>query len=170
MNLRLAAFLVALLVQAGLLGSMAASRAPALIFGETVMLRIAPYDPYSVLAGYYATVEYEIARAGDWDRLGLRDGATVYAVLRPGPDGVHAAETFSAEWPAVIPDDAVVIRGHRYRGRILYGIETYFVPEDKREAVETDLRRAVNEAYAEVRIDANGAAAIVALHLAGTVY
>jgi len=163
------ALAAAVAVQLAILGSMVAAKGPARFSNDPVYLRVAPYDPYSVLAGYYATLTYEIAqidRVPGWEESLLAQ--TVYVELRPDETGVHSAAYIHADYPSIeFPEEVRIIRGTSTSRGVVYGIETYFVPEVDREAVDQALRDRPNRVFAEVGIDRRGTAALRTLHIDG---
>jgi len=85
-------------------------------------------------------------------------------------DGFWNAVSVHQTRPESVPDGAVVIKGKLQHGRIIYGIETYFIPEDARDVVEKDLRENQNQARVEVKVDSFGHAALVKLLIEDRVY
>ena len=100
-------------------------RQVALTQGREVTLQTVPVDPRSLLQGDYAILDYEIAELPQW----LRDepvGNTIYVVLRECGD-VWCDLRHDTREPE---SQDVYIRGQvNDRGRIDFGIGTFFVPE-----------------------------------------
>ena len=139
-----AAQVVGLVVFAGV-------RQIALSQGREVVLQTVPVDPRSLLQGDYAILDYEIAELPrGWDRLEIGD--TVDVALRPGPEVWHADYhlllsredgTSYIRGPAHALSrngdlsGEVFIRGRvNNRGRLDFGIGTYFVPEGTGHIIE----------------------------------
>lgn len=107
-------------------------RQVALTQGREVTLQTVPVDPRSLLQGDYAILDYEIAELPSWldDRP---TGATVYVVLRECGD-VWCDERHETRAP---DSGEVYIRGTvNDRGRLNFGIGTFFVPEGTGHIVE----------------------------------
>lgn len=163
--------IVALLIQFAILGSMVAQKGPAKWSDTTILLKVEPYDPYSVLSGYYAMLVYDISRPANlpgWDKA--FDAAEVYVELHPGDDGAYHAFHVYDHYPVVSREDAVVIRGNPSKSQVKYDIETYYVPETKRQEVAEQLWDLEVQSYAEIGVDSRGNATIIALHLSGGKY
>ena len=100
--------------------------------GREVVLQTVPVDPRSLLQGDYAILDYEIAAPPDY--LGdLRAGETVFVVLWES-----AAAWYAADYRLHEPSGGdVYIRGTvDKRGRLDFGIGTYFVREGTGHVIE----------------------------------
>ena len=107
-------------------------RQVALTQGREVTLQTVPVDPRSLLQGDYAILDYEIAELPEW----LRDepvGNTIYVVLRECGE-VWCADRHSTWEPK--PADVFVRGNVNDRGRLDFGIGTFFVPEGTGHIVE----------------------------------
>lgn len=163
--------IVALLVQLAILGSMVAQKGPAKWSDTAILLKVQPYDPYSVLSGYYAVLTYEISRPANlegWQEV--FQAPEVFVELHPGDDGAYHAFHVFDHYPVVSREDAVVMKGVPSKSQVKYDIETYFVPEAKRDEVAKQLRDPEAQSYAEIGVDSQGNATIRALHLTGGTY
>ncbi|OEF95873.1 GDYXXLXY domain-containing protein [Desulfuribacillus alkaliarsenatis] len=151
-----------IILQLLFLGVQIAVSEHALANGQQIKLQLEPVDPRSLMQGDYVILNYTISqptaererqweREQQWDK-DFRHGQRLRIVLAPDEDGVHQyKELYAGQQLAV---DEVVING-TYRGwRVLYGIETYFVPE----GTGLEVERAANYAY--VRISSRGNAII----------
>jgi uncharacterized membrane-anchored protein len=98
--------------------------------------------------------------SADWEKW--PDGAPVWVLLKADSNGVWDAISVHDKRPSV-PGDCVVIKGKSRRWRIEYGIETYFIPEEAREKIATDLRKHSRDAKVEAKVDTAGNAAITKL-------
>ena len=107
-------------------------RQVALTQGREVTLQTVPVDPRSLLQGDYAILDYEIAELHEY----LRDrpvGTEIFVVLHECGD-VWCGPHQSAREPE---PTQVFIRGRiDERGRIDFGIGTFFVPEGTGHIVE----------------------------------
>ena len=110
----------------------ASVREVAVTQGREVTLQTIPVDPRSLLQGDYAILDYEIAELHEW----LRDrsaGSEVFVVLRECGD-IWCGSQQSPREPRF---SDVYIRGRvNDRGRIDFGIGTFFVPEGTGHIVE----------------------------------
>ena len=125
-------FLAVVIAQAVGLITFAAVRQTAVTQGVEVALQTVPVDPRSLFQGDYAILDYEIAEIPD--HLGaLPVGAEMFVVLVDCGD-VWCASAYTRIQPQG-PDTyarGVVTR----RGRLDFGIGTYFVPEGTGKVVE----------------------------------
>ena len=120
----------------------------ALRTGTEVVLQTVPVDPRSLLQGDYAILDYEIADSPEE----LPQGMTVYVVLWRGPE-VWEANYYEYSLPSA---SEVFIKGRvDSRGRLDFGIGTYFVPEGTGHIIED-----AQDVKVVVKLDANGNAII----------
>lgn len=125
--------------------------------GSTVILKLAPSDPRSMLQGDYVIINYEISDVPDeWRPEDARDGDKVTAVVTPGADGVHVLKRLLGTDDSLLPGEVAINGKWRWRG-IEYGIESFFVEE----GTGLDVERTAQ--YAEVRVGQNGNALLVRL-------
>lgn len=107
-------------------------REVALTQGREITLQTVPVDPRSLLQGDYAILDYEIAEIPEWLRDRPAD-STLYVILR------ECGEVWCANRHQYREPDGsdVFIRGRvNDRGRIDFGIGTFFVPEGTGHIVE----------------------------------
>jgi len=146
--------------------------------GTTVVLQTVPVDPYDLLRGYYQTLSYEVSQV---DRLAdLPGGNTLfsdqnqgktfnfYVVLEaPAPSTAQPPPPWqpvrvTAEFPEDLTREQVALRGRYDRWRIIYDLETYYMPEAQRDRLNTaiqDVQRSEPEAFrVEVRVGDRGEA------------
>ena len=135
-------------------------RAMPLLNGETVLLRVVPVDPRDMFRGDYVTLGYDISRpppgmfqGGPASSTGLA-GQTVYVVLVPEADGRHFK---GGEVTTSQPSSGRYIRGTIDRGRIVFGIESYYVQEGSGHEYEAAVRQ--RRLSAEVAVSPGGQAA-----------
>lgn len=147
--------ILVLLVMIGIL-------ATPLVVGQTVLLRVVPVDPRDLFRGDYVTLSYEISRAPDGidgivatgravDRQSARP-QTVYVSLVPEADGRHYRPGKAS---TTRPASGKYIRGTRgsaWRpgGQLVFGIESFFIPEGTGEKYEQ--ARQKGQLWAEVAV------------------
>ena len=116
-------------------------------------------------------IRYEIA---DIDEIAGRSDTlnrgNVYVVLTEDQDGAFSAVSVHNEMPVDIPEGGVVIKGWRDYSRVKYGIENFYIPEEKRHEIEKDLRDNIDRARAEVAVGPDGTAALLRLRVGDRVY
>jgi len=71
---------------------------------------------------------------------------------------------------AVITPRSIAIRGRYSYPGIEYGIEEFFIPEDKLAEIEMGLWKNRDQAQVEVKVDSEGNAALVRLLIGDHVY
>ncbi|MBB6283957.1 GDYXXLXY domain-containing protein [Geobacillus subterraneus] len=118
--------------------------------GQLVKLALEPVDPRSVLQGDYIQLRYDISTVRSLDGSGK-----VKVILRKGTDGVHRFAGVYAvngeKWPGFTRQQGdILINGTFYGTQVVYGIESYFVPE------KTGIERQENVRFAYVRVSQNG--------------
>ncbi len=171
MSRRLSWFIVAVVLQTLILAAVAARKIYIRQIGTTVILKTAPHDPYSIISGYYAGLNYEISRPQISEKWRLwPESESIWVVLEKGDDEIWHAVSVHNSRPESVPDGCVVVKGRKKHGRIVYGIESYFIPENARDTVEHDLREHRDQARAEVKIDSFGNAALIRLLIQDRVY
>ncbi len=165
-------FAMALAVQVLILLAVPAQKMYTRATGRDVVLKVMPVDPYSLLSGYYVTLGYEISRREAFaNHNDVASNGTVYAVVELGKDGVwHPAVLVPDSLPHPLPPHMIALRGRASYGRIEYGIEEFYIPENKRAAIADDLRQHPDAARVEVKVDARGNAALVRLRIEERVY
>lgn len=171
MNRRLTYFIIAVVLQVLILGAVPAGKIYTRYTGKTVILKTAPYDPYTIMSGYYVTLDHEISHpkiSDEWRNW--PKGQPVWVVLKKGNGEIWNAASVQNSRPESVPENCVVIKGEKKHHRIVYGIESYFIPEDARDNVERDLRENSDHAKIEVKIDSFGRAALVSLLIQDRVY
>ena len=112
--------------------------------GQTVILKLLPQDPRSLLQGDYMRLRYEIA-----GRLKPEnEEGRIY--LQPGPDGV-AEDPVDAKTTGAIP-----LKYRVHNGEVVFDIESFFFQEGMR----THYERA---RYVELRVNSEGTPHILQL-------
>ena len=146
---RTTAVVLAVVVQAVLIGLAVAPRLSARLLGDEYRLTVAPVDPVDPFRGAYVTLHYpELLGEGMPPESG-----DVYIPLEPSGD-VHRGGPPTRDRPAVGPYLAC-----RYDGRLKCGIESLFLPEGKAASLERDL--ATDGGVATIKVDSRGNAIVV---------
>jgi uncharacterized membrane-anchored protein len=171
MNRHALYFVLAVAAQFLILAAVPAQKIYTRATGRSVTLKIRPVDPYNVLSGYYVTLNYEIANPASFADSGVvAGGDQAYAVLEKQADGVWRPVSLSKSYPANLSENRIAIRGRYSYSRIEYGIEEFFIPEDKRAEIEQGLLINRDQARVEVKVDSKGNAALVRLLIGERVY
>lgn len=176
MNKRLAYFILAVAAQAAILAAVPGRQVYTRATGKLITIKTAPVDPYDFLSGYHVVLNYEISRPPGfeqtrWNRRMAREPkGTVYVMLKAGPDNIWSATTVYNNWPGKVPDGCLVIKGRKSWRGIRYGIESYFIPEKLRDAIEKDLRQNQRQAKAQIKVDRFGNAALIRLLVEDRIY
>ena len=176
-------FWLPLFLQVILIGAGAAQAVYTYTTGTTVVLQTVPVDPYDLLRGYSQTVRYDISNLGmlrslpGGNELSQTDAADqsfpIYVTLEsptqqtPMPPSSWTPVAVSATYPKQLGAHQIAIQG-RYRDRqVVYGLESYYMPEDQR----TQINAAINQAQddqrrpflVEVKVDNQGHSVPVSL-------
>ena len=172
--LRLGAFVLAVLVQLGILALAPAEKIMIRSSGRTVTLETRPVDPYDVLRGYYMTLSYEISQPLGAVFHRKERGDVKYTVLVRGDDGIWRPLALEDAMPADLGEDRAVIKGRvdkRWgRGSVVYGIEKYFVPEAMRREIEQAIRDEGERILVDVAVDDDGDASVLRLRVGDRTY
>ena len=169
----LVAFITALIIQVLILVAVPARKAFTIATGKTVVLKVQPVDPYSILSGYYATLGFDISRRDAFPYVGGTDfaeGDWCYAVVEKSDDGTWKPVSLEHELPHNLPDNRVALLGRLNNGVIRYGIEEFYIPEAQRRSIADDLSRNVDKARVEVKVDGSGHAALQRLVIEDRIY
>ena len=162
-------FWVPLLFQTALILAVPAQSAYTQLTGKTVILQTVPVDPYELLRGYSQTLRYDISlqdnlrKLPGWKELPkqptngkeltlIKPGTRVYVILQaaaiPNPSPSTQLPqawkpiALGRNFPSQLPQNQVALKGVAEYGFIWYGLETYYIPEDQREQINADLRKA----------------------------
>jgi uncharacterized membrane-anchored protein len=171
----LIAFIVAVAIQILILVAVPARNVFTVATGKTVVLKVQPVDPYSILSGYYATLGFDISRVdafpnGSGISQRFSDGDAIYAIVERGDDGTWKPVSLEHEIPADLPDNRAALLGRLNGGTIRYGIEEFYFPEAQRDRISEDLSRNVDKARVEIKVDRNGHAALERLRIEDRIY
>jgi uncharacterized membrane-anchored protein len=185
-------FWLPLALQALLLLAVPARDAYTMANGTPIVLQTAPVDPYDLLRGYYQTLSYEISAPAflqelpggqqvfaEWRNKTAFD---FYVILEP-PQTPVAPGQRPQPWVAVRvseepPDDLtanqVALQGEYRNWSIRYGLETYYMPEDQREAINDEIRQIQQENpesfVVNVKVDDRGHGVPVSLWVSDRLY
>lgn len=143
-------------------------------FGRSVTIQTIPVDPYDLLRGYSQTLRYDII--SNWNDLkklpggeNLEERTTFYVTLQAPefsdkqPPLPWTPVAVSNEKPDNLKDNQIAIAGisQKYR-RAVYGLETYYMPENKRNKINEEIRNLQREDngkipfVVDVKIDSRG--------------
>ena len=117
--------------------------------GTKVVLHVRPVDPNDPFRGEYVALSYDISNLPV--ERGTKNGDTVYVPLHRERRSWRGRRAVRER-----PTSGTFIRGRLSRGRIEYGIETFYVEEGKAPEYERAIAR--QELYAEVVLDGGGGA------------
>jgi len=131
--------------------------------GRTVFLQTVPVDPYSPILGYSQTLSYEVGRMNTLESLpgwkdlpkeshnvhSLKQNSSFYVVLK-APDNAQGnsknqpwqAVAVTGKPPTNLPDNQIFLKGKVKYNQAEYGLETYYMPEDR--------IREINQEFADV--------------------
>ena len=167
--MKIKVLIVAVIFQILLIGIMLGYALMPLCFGQEVRVRVSLYDPRDLFRGNYVDLNYEFSNfhSRNFDENDkddhyidqyddrVRDGARVYAVLKPDVNGTYSFEKFSVSKP----ENGVFLAG-RYDGYsfIKYGIEHFYMSPDSAANTEDDMREEDVHAYAVLMVMDNGKA------------
>jgi uncharacterized membrane-anchored protein len=171
----LVAFIVAVMIQILILAAVPARKVFTLATGKTVVLKVQPVDPYSILSGYYASLRFDISRVDAFPNASgmsqrFLDGTWFYAIVEKGDDGTWKPISLEPELPDNLPDNRAALLGRISHGAIRYGIEELYIPEAQRQRIAEDLRRNVDKARVEIKVDRSGHPALERLRIEDRIY
>ncbi len=155
--------------------------------GKTAFLQSVAADPYDLLRGYSINLNYNISRINTLQRLpgweelirqyrGLPEGTNLYVILQ-GQQSTNQVipkawkpVRVSGDRPSSLGDNQVALKGRYQNGSIIYGLESYNIPEEERQQINKDLFRAqeINQGkpqpvVMEVKVDRQGKAVPVSM-------
>jgi uncharacterized membrane-anchored protein len=178
---------VPLLLQSLLICSIPFQSIYALATGTTVILKTMPLDPYDLLRGYYQTLSYDISsfntlkKLPGWaelnhkqDREIIDRNRQVYITLakipttNPQTPQAWQPIEIGEKLPVDLPADKIAIKGTSNGSNVVYGLETYYMPEDRKDGVNKDINQAQlsggkRNLLVEVKVDNQGLATPVGL-------
>ncbi len=155
-----------LLFQTALILAVPAQAIYTQLTGKTVILQTIPVDPYELLRGYSQTLRYDISNQDSlrklpgWrelpkqkppgSKLNFIEPGTRFYVTLAEPVAPPKSElpqawkpiAVSQKPPVKLTNSQVALIGIAKAGSIQYGLETYYIPEEQREQINSDLRQA----------------------------
>jgi len=178
-------FAVPLLLQTALIAAVPAQSAYTYFSGKMVILETRPVDPYDIMRGYYQTLSYKISdkemlkKLPGWEKVekdrNHASDSQIFYVIMDEPDNPNSSQpptpwqpvAISGDRPTNLESDQVAIEAkYINRSQIIYGLETYYMPEDRREKINDQIREAQwkEEPFVvEVKVDRSGNAVPVSL-------
>ena len=175
-------FWLPLVCQAALILTIPAQSLHTQLTGRTVILKTAPVDPYDLLRGYSVTLSYDISQMSTLQRLpGWAEfekqarmnsdvdvaSSSFYLVLQ-APKSADAqppqhwqAIRISRDRPTNLAENQVSLRGQISNNTAQYGLESYYIPEDRRNEINQNINaaqanRASQPIVVAVKVDAQG--------------
>ncbi len=182
-------FALPLALQTALILAVPAQAVYTHLTGTTVILETRPVDPYDLMRGYYQTLSYTISDVNilkqlpGWEQIASQtnyaanyqsNSRTFYIVMEQ-PANPKSTEPPSPWQPIKISRDRpqdlaanqVAIRGEYIDGwQILYGLETYYMPETQRVQINNEIAEAQRQPQAfvvEIKVDRSGNSVPVSL-------
>ena len=170
-----------LLFQTVLIMAVPARDAYTYVAGKPVVLQTAPVDPYDLLRGYYQTLRYDISDpnllkslpGGETISAIQGKSTEVYVVLEaPTQNNTTPPQPWkpvriSVDRPTDLGANQVAIQGQYNGWQVMYGLETYYMPEDQRQQINADISQVQSQSQeafvVEVKVDAAGNAVPVSL-------
>lgn len=167
--------------QALLIVAVPARDAYTFVTGKPVTLQTAPVDPYDLLRGYYQTLSYDISRPETLQALpggelitNIQGQLARFYVVLEAPAQSDAVPPqpwkpvrLSTDRPTDLAPNQVAIAGEWNGWSVSYGLETYYMPEDQRQQINTDIsqvQQQTPEAFVvEAKVDASGNAVPISL-------
>lgn len=170
---------VPLLLQTGLILAIPAQAFYTQITGKTVVLQTIATDPYDFLRGYSQTLNYDISRLETLRRLPgwkelksqnsreyLAAGTKFYVILAAPatsstPPQAWKPVRVSSFRPTSLAANQIAIQGKSNGGSFVeYGVETYYMPQTRRDEINQDIGQARNgraqSVVVEVKVDNQG--------------
>jgi uncharacterized membrane-anchored protein len=175
---------IPLTLQAALILAAPAQNTYTYVSGRTVTLQTVPVDPYDLLRGYSQTLNYSISDpnvlrklpGGTWfSQQSQGQNASFYIVLEEpvsqAPGKTKATPPawkpikISGDRPTHLSSNQVALKGQYNGWRIVYGLETYYMPEDQREQINGDIGQAQNQQAlkVDIKVDSSGNAVLMNL-------
>jgi len=126
--------------------------------GKEIRLTLEPVDPMDPLRGQYLALSYSINRPSSLPGLPkeLRENQAVFVLLQETANSLSMPVQASTT-PLQVGKGQTLIQGRFERGRVLYGIEAYFM--ERGASLETPLRGAV----ARIKVLSDGRATVAEL-------
>lgn len=185
---------IPLLLQSLLICSIPFQSIYALATGTTVVLKTMPVDPYDLLRGYYQVLSYDISsfdtlrQLSGWAKLNrnqerdtIAQNQQVYVTLakipavNPQTPEAWKPIAIGDKFPIDLSADKIAIKGTSNGNSIIYGLETYYMPEDRKDDVNEDINQARSSGgkrnlLVEIKVDNRGLATPVSLWVGSKQY
>ncbi|HYW22467.1 MAG TPA: GDYXXLXY domain-containing protein [Nodularia sp. (in: cyanobacteria)] len=188
--------LVPLLIQTGIILAVPTQAMYTNIAGRDVILQTVAQDPNDVVQDFSLSLEYNISRVENlrrlpgWDDLlrsnqgrnrQLLSGTNLYVILQEqqiasgrGVPRAWRPIRVSSNLPESLPSNQVALRGVYEDNAMSYGVETYYLSEQQREQISSDIfqtvqqtrgnrRRQIRPITVRVKVDPQGNAVPVSL-------
>jgi uncharacterized membrane-anchored protein len=165
-------FWVIVAAQLSVLAFMITKQERLLAQGTKVILKCRPVDPRSLFSGDYVILTYEISRINA-EKLPVKniesftDRQTVFVALeKDAMNPYYNAVEISSDLKKLAKRYPIVIRGTVDSAwdkeiNITYGVEQYFVPQNK----GRDIERNMSDVTVQVSVDKEGSSAISKLYV-----
>ncbi len=183
---------VPLAIQTGIILAVPTQAMYTNLTGKEVILQTVAVNPNEVLRGYTLSLDYNISRIATLRRLSgwedllrrnrgrngqLLAGTNLYVILQEQQSfgrGVPRAwrpVRVSGNLPTYLPTNQVALKGVYQDGYVMYGVETYNIPEEERQQMNNDIfrtaqrnrRRRIRPIVVKVKVDPQGKAVPVSL-------
>lgn len=174
-------FWVPLTLQLGLIVAIPAQDAWTFVTGEAVTLQTRPVDPYDLLRGYSQTLSYDISQPqtlqslpGGKETLEDTARATPLYVVLAAPQIVGTTPPspwkpvrVSRSRPQDLAPGQIALKGEYSGWQILYGLETYYMPEAQRQQINDHIQQVQGQEQpafvVAIKVDAQGNSVPVSL-------
>ncbi len=165
-------------LQTALLGWIVWDRVDLLANGREITMKVVPVDPRDLFRGDYVILGYELSPINHDTKTDgplpgrLYKGRAIYVTIAPDADNAWKPVRFDTAYPETVAPEQAVLKGRvehiyggrasgKYRIRVRYGIESYFVPEGTGVPIEKLVREKKVEAL--VAVGSDGDVALKAL-------
>ncbi|MEK9183874.1 MAG: GDYXXLXY domain-containing protein [Patescibacteria group bacterium] len=159
-------FILAIAIQLIIIFAIIIFKSSVVVGGTEVLLQIEPVDPTDPFRGDYITFQYsdisDISLLLD-DSPSINRGSTFYVVLERTGKYWEAVDIYKNKPEKdVLGYNKIFLKGRLdYDGRVVYGIEEYFIPE----GTGRDFNFRSREAHAKVSVDKNGNAVLKQIYM-----
>lgn len=172
---------VPLTLQLGLIVAIPAQNAWTFVTGEAVTLQTRPVDPYDLLRGYSQILSYDISQPqtlkslpGGKETLKDTTRSTPLYVVLAAPQTVGTTPPLpwkpvrvSRSRPQDLAPGQIALKGEYTGWQILYGLETYYMPEDQRQQINDHIQKVQRQEQpafvVAIKVDAQGNSVPVSL-------
>ena len=165
-------------LQTALLGWIVWDRVDLLANGREITMKVIPVDPRDLFRGDYVILGYELSPLKHDTKTDgplpnrLYKGRAIYVTIARDAENAWKPVGFGMAYPETVAPEQAVLKGRienvhggrasgKYRIRVRYGIESYFVPEGTGVPIEKLVREKKVEAL--VAVGSDGEVALKAL-------